>query len=119
MKPKLKQTVYLPVNEQYEYSLAYWDKRDRSYQIEKDKNGEDISLKEQEGYFFTPEELNEYTANVIKKALKVAVENVEIHSVTNHSLSRDFEYAIESGRIWVPSNSITNAFDQTYKEFEV
>ena len=36
MKP-IKQTVYLPVNEQYEYSLAYWDKRDRSYQIKKDK----------------------------------------------------------------------------------
>lgn len=77
------------------------------------------NVEEEQGYFFTPEQLNEYTANVIKKSLKVAVENVEIHSVTNHSLARDFEYAIESGRIWVPSNSITNAFDKTYKEFEV
>lgn len=110
MKPT-KQTVYLPVSEFNSSERAictigipdlYGDK-----------------VIEEQGYFFTPEELNEYTANVIKQALKVAVENVEIHSVTNHSLARDFEYAIESGRIWVPSNSITNAFDKTYKEFEV
>lgn len=29
---------------------------------------------EEQGYFFTPEQLNEYTSNVIKKALETAAE---------------------------------------------
>lgn len=58
MKP-IKQIVYLPTNKQCEYSLAYWDKRDWSYQVEKDEKGEDISLKPQEGYFFIQEQLNQ------------------------------------------------------------
>ena len=94
MKPT-KQTVYLPVSEFNSSERAictigipdlYGDK-----------------VIEEQGYFFTPEELNEYTANVIRKALKVAVENVDL---------------IETDGDPDPE-SIINTFDQTFKEFEV
>jgi hypothetical protein len=58
----IKQTIYLPQKENGNYSI-HWNK---------DKIFNHAVLKE--GYFFTPEELNEYTANVIKQALETAAE---------------------------------------------
>lgn len=68
MKPT-KQTVYLPVIEDTNLAIIYF----------KTANGINLgNIKEQEGYFFTPEELNTYTAIVIKQALKTAVEKVRM-----------------------------------------
>lgn len=104
MNTPTKQTVYLPVKEQYEYSLAYWDKRDRSYQIEKDKNGKDIFLKEENGYFFTPEQLNQLLSDVIKDTLDTAAEKAEdwdsFHSTVN-------------------KESITSTFEETFNKFKL
>lgn len=93
-----KQTVYLPVikhNVFCEYRI-----------LNKDGVTEHFANKEQV-FVFTPEELNEYTANVIKKALKTAAEKVKTIHYTNGK-----DYSIDK-------QSITDTFDQTYKNFEV
>lgn len=70
------------------------------------------------GYFFTPEELNEYTANVIKQALETAVEKVRMFDS-----NEDCFYEDELGNcpeVYVIDNkSITNTFKETFKKFEV
>lgn len=79
MKPT-KQTVYLPI----EKAITNW-------------------LKPKEGYFFTQEQLNEYTANVIKQALETAAKT-----------RRNGFYDSTKDE-----QSITNTFEETYKKFEV
>ena len=56
-----------------------------------------------EGYFFTPEQLNEYTQTVIKQAIETASEKVDL---------------IETDGEPCPK-SITNTFEETFKKFEV
>ena len=61
-----KQTVYLPVNGETEFIIAEYE------------NGAYVQgIKETEGFFFTPEQLNEYTQRVIKQALENAAENAQ------------------------------------------
>lgn len=74
MKPT-KQTVYLPV----EITEEFWKKYDNNeerpdYELIDANNGERLDewVNKHEGYFFTPEQLNEYTASVIKQALETA-----------------------------------------------
>ena len=92
-------------------------------------------LKSQEGYFFTPEQLNEYTANVIKQALETVADNAK---VVEEELGSDeyreipidtfesSEFIADKGyeecsfyRYKVSKQSITNTFEETYKKFEV
>ena len=63
-------------------------------------------LKEQKAFVFTVEQLNEYTANVIKDALNTAAENAYV----------DFE---DYDKEFVNKKSITNTFEETFKKFEV
>ena len=90
-----KQIVYLPVSEFNSSERAictigipdlYGDK-----------------VVEQEGYFFTPEQLNQYTANVVRQALETAAENADL-------IETDGD---------VDPKSITNTFEETCKKFEV
>jgi|688.fasta_scaffold1767399_2 hypothetical protein len=82
-----KQTVYLPVSENIIFHTE--------------------NFKKQEGYFFTPEQLNEYTANVIKQALETAAEKALC----------DFD---EGGCTeFVDEQSITNTFEETFKLYQV
>lgn len=60
----------------------------------------------EEGYFFTPEQLNEYTANVIKDALNTAAENAYV----------DFE---DYDKEFVNKKSITNTFEETFQKYKV
>lgn len=94
-----KQTVYLPVED---YLERQWN-----------EPFEDI-VNAKEGYFFTPEQLNEYTANVIKQALETAAEKA------NSFIDGDESVYIQ-GNVWseVDKQSITNTFEETYKKFEV
>jgi hypothetical protein len=78
-----KQTVYLPVSENIIFHTE--------------------NFKKQEGYFFTPEQLNEYTANVVRQALETAAEKVEL---VPHDVDIDLE-------------SITNTFEETFKLYQV
>lgn len=97
MEKLIKQTVYLPVKEANPEENCYLQ----------DLNG-DFYL-EQKGYFFTPEQLNEYTQTVIKQALETAAEKAE-----SYIFEEDGETCSE-----VRKQSITNTFEQTYKKFEV
>jgi hypothetical protein len=71
-------------------------------------------LKEQESFVFTPEQLNEYTANVIKQTLETAAESADSYIDMN-------EDAYIEGNVWseVDKESITNTFEETFKKFEV
>lgn len=69
MNKLIKQTVYLPVKIDDEF-WTKWDNGEKpDYDLSDVDSGENIEswVNEKEGYFFTPEQLNEYTANVIKQ----------------------------------------------------
>lgn len=91
MTTPTKQTVYLPVE------------------------GKTIMefMEYKEGFFFTPEQLNEYTANVIKQALETAAEEVETKQEVAHFMEGSYMEVI------VSKESITNTFEETFKQFEV
>lgn len=96
MKP-IKSTVYLPVKvedelpaesckcgiiKNGEFDLSYFIKTPSYKVFDHVKSGlshnqAEIThwLKPRESFVFTPEQLNEYTANVIKKALETAAES--------------------------------------------
>lgn len=106
-----KQTVYLK-------EIHYYD------WLVKSHNDDLIDhVKQQEGYFFTSEQLNEYTQRIIKQALQTAAENV--------SLLEDGKkvcyprYIIEEGNhynqteIDVDKQSITNTFEEIFQSFKV
>lgn len=78
----IKQTVYLPVIAEYPTDKRFDDK---------------------EGYFFTPEQLNQLLSDVIKQALENAAEKADL-------IETDGD---------VDPKSITNTFEETYKKFEV
>ena len=61
-------------------------------------------LKLQELFVFTPEQLNEYTANVVRQALETAAREAEVSYKMNGLLL---------------TTSITNTFEETFKKFEV
>lgn len=104
MKP-IKQTVYLPV----EITEEFWQKWDNGekpdYDLADIDTGENVEswVNEKEGYFFTTEQLNKYTQNVIKQALETAAENADL-------IETDGD---------VDPKSITNTFEETFKNFEV
>lgn len=102
MKPT-KQTVYLPIDSiDCDYIVKWYDD---SYEND---------VKKEEGYFFTPEQLNEYTQGVIKQALETAADKAEIEDIGG--VGRDGEYHEHN---IVDEKSITNTFEETYKKFEV
>lgn len=87
-------------------------------------------LKSQEGYFFTPEQLNEYTANVIRQALETAAEEAEIEQkgyfeATPEECLKGVEIYDDNGSdrpsfiAFVNKQSITNTLEETCKKFEV
>lgn len=68
------------------------------------------------GYFFTPEQLNKYTRNIIEQALETAAEKVDFEK----------ENFVDINNLWdikdtnvIDKQSITNTFEETYKKFEV
>lgn len=97
----IKQTVYLPVeNGTSDMSVTYWEECTHVAEV-----------KEVEGYFFTPEQLNEYTQSVIKQALETAAEKAE-----PDYWKGDCQLC---GSNKVDKQSITNTFEETFKKFEV
>lgn len=75
----------------------------------KSYNGDLIDyVKQSEGYFFTPEQLNEYTQSVIKEALETAAANAK--TIRN----KDF-YMLSD----VNKQSIIKTFGKIYKKLKV
>ncbi len=123
MKPQ-KQTVFLPVKVDDEF-WKKWDSGQKpDYDLADIDTGENVEswVNEKQGYFFTPEQLNEYTANVIKRALETAAETRCIKIFDKNW----FAYSIEEGtkffdrvNVTIDKQSITNTFEETFKLFEV
>ena len=86
-----KQTIYLPVKQGQTTKTVICD------------TGEGFPVKQRKGYFFTPEQLNEYTANVIKQALETAAKT-----------RRNGFYDSTKDE-----QSITDTFEETFKKFKV
>lgn len=110
MKPT-KQTVYLPVNGEQEKVVCH-DYPDWMDTIS--------GVIEEEGYFFTAKQLNEYTQNVIKQALETAAENAETKIEESYAGS----LGNAEGKLYdevqiVDKQSITNTFKEILKRFEV
>lgn len=104
MNKPTKQKVYLPVSDLHNSERAictigipdlYGDK-----------------VIEQEGYFFTPEQLNEYTQKVIKQALEIAAKSAAMKCKKGHNGEFAEHWSINK-------QSITNTFEETFKKFEV
>lgn len=129
-----KQTVYLPVKVEDElpsetenskvailhkergFDFAYYMHKWKSFDHFKqglNYKQSDIThwLKPQEGYFFTPEQLNEYTQSVIKQALETAAQNVD--------MDIDFYNSLQEGSLGnIDKESITNTFEEIFKRFK-
>ena len=125
-----KQMVYIPVKIEDETLLAnkiynFVNEIDEEKILFSDKfNEEQINdklpqalgfdlIKEQEGYFFTPEQLNEYTANVIKDALNTAAEKAVTKDEWEGNTGSEYCNTV------VDKQSITNTFEETFKKFEI
>lgn len=67
---------------------------------------------ETERIIFTPEQLNEYTANVIKQALETAAES----KCTYVKVNLDGRKTHPTG---LCKQSITNTFEKTFKKFKI
>lgn len=69
-----KQSAYLHTNGYYDYLVT--------------NHSNDLidHVERKEGYFFTPEELNEYTQSVIKQSLETASEKAEMSDEVSYGL---------------------------------
>lgn len=103
MNKPIKQTVYLPVQENIIFHTEHFKKK--------------------EGYFFTPEQLNEYTQTVIKQTLEAAAENVSL--LEDGKKVPYPRYIIEEGNhysqteIDVDKQSIINTAEETFNKLKV
>ena len=68
------------------------------------------------GYFFTKEQLNEYTEKVIKESLEIASEKAKV-SVKEINVGHDYEFT-DTINI-VNKQSIINSFNEIYEKLEV
>jgi len=102
-----KQMVYLPVKVEGASGNYIPDKSVLlvKEQGEMDKDYIDL-VNQKQGYFFTPEQLNELLSDVIKDALNTAAENAEV----------DFE---DYDKEFVNKQSITNTFEETFQKYKV
>lgn len=83
---------------------------------------------EKQGYFFTPEQLNQYTSNVIEQTLEEAAEKANMLGETQHDngapdVQEDFVYVSNSNGpdygYTVNKQSITNVFENVFNKFKV
>ena len=119
MKTPIKRTVCIPDGETEE----------KGYRVPK-------GFTDNCGYFFTPDQLNEYTQNVIKQALETAAEKAKIKEdeLETESYTKADEFAqgksysyttdmdgclIGVDTFEIDKQSITSTFEETFKQFEV
>jgi hypothetical protein len=86
-------------------------------------------FKIEEGYFFTPEQLNEYTKSVIKQSVETAAEKVEKKVIEIDGCDDHTPYRGACGTcghyhmpkievISIDKQSITNTFEETFNKFK-
>lgn len=145
---KFKQIVYLPVkleNEaipEYTTAIVSCDGNINFNQVKYYASHfkEDFEmvthwLKPQEAFVFTPEELNEYIQKVIKQALETAAENAKVveeelgsdeYRENSIDTFESVEFIADKGyeeccfyRYKCSKQSITNTFEEIFKQFKV
>ena len=99
MNTPIKQTVYLP--------------KDNSKTVFRPIDLPVEKTIRQEGYFFTPEELNQHISNVIKGALDTAAETQKETCICNQ------EFCVCSDKSNYIMHSITNTFEQIFQKYKV
>jgi hypothetical protein len=110
-----KQTVYLPV----EITEEFWEKYDNGekpdYEVIDADTGErcDEWINKQEGYFFTPEQLNQLLSDVIKDALDTAAEKAECEE------GAIVDLGFEKKSASVNKESIINLFKEVYQKLDL
>ena len=57
--------------------------------------------------------LRDFATYHVTEALKIAIDRVEIDSDSGSYYSRELQEAIRNRAVWVPANSITNAYPLT------
>lgn len=102
MKP-IKQTVYLSINTDEPSLIVQEYQREIIVDLVKDV----------EGYFFTPKQLNEYTANIIKQALETGAQKAVIKNEWEGNTGSEYYDTV------VDRQSITNTFEETYQKLKV
>jgi hypothetical protein len=102
MKPN-KQTIYLPVSNGFLEIIDVVTKQ----KVEEVKKAGEL-------YCFTPEQLNEYTTTVIQQALKTAAEKARCESSFMDKKILSLMYSVS-----IDKPSITNTFEETFKQFFV
>lgn len=125
MKP-IKSTVYLPVKVERHRNHHIFD-------LNECEGSFIQNVAEESGYFFTPEQLNEYTQEVIKQTLETGAENADLTCLKKSQYSKKarwkkvskkeaeegidlFSYEVQ----YKPSKkSITNTFEETFEKWKV
>lgn len=123
MKPT-KQTVYLPIKikdelpqesgfyKTEEEGTSFFQRGDQTWwdnDVHSKKRFPENWLKPKEGYFFTPEQLNQFISDVIKDALDTAAEKANI----TYTEEKTWDFT-EVDKI-----SITNTLQETFNKFNV
>ena len=113
------ETVYLPTSiSSAKLQVGTIDEKDYYKSFIKECN-----VNEQTGYFFTPEQLNQFISNVIKDTLDTAAEKATL--LADGKLTYYNRYIVQEGNhyseieIDVDKQSITNTFDITYKKHKI
>lgn len=120
MNKPTKETVYLPTSDSnVEFQVGRFDNKDYYKSFEKIRD-----VYEEERFVFTSEQLNKYTANVIKQTLETAAEKGKIKiEETNEIVFKGFSGGNPSyGNreiITIDKQSIVKTFEEIYQKFEI
>jgi len=97
-----KQTVYLEATGYYDWLVK--------------SHSDDLinHVKQSEGYFFTPAELNDYINKIIRQSLEIASNEVRMKLKDNY-------FFLDKDDVWleVDKESITKNFEEIYNKFKV
>lgn len=99
----IKQTVYLPVK--------IGDDINTGLIVKYIHNGHKYPINEKQGYFFTPEQLNEFLSDVIKDTLNTAADKAELDYYNGDCR--------ECGQNKINEKSITNTLEETFNKHKV
>jgi hypothetical protein len=118
-----KQTVYIECNKGYDFIA--------------ETSGGCLKIKENEGYFFTSKELNEYTEHIIRQTLEVVINKAllkteyisEVYdsNFADTALPNEEIFLIKDSdgmpyaaiRVTINKQSILDTFEQTFNKLKV
>lgn len=94
--------IYVQTNEDFGYSLAYFDRDAKEYVPEIDNKDEQIFLAKVKAYVFTPDELKE----LLEKYTDKIIRNVKLNKPDRYGRTTSETYYGEDGDVYVDVESI-------------